>query len=373
MLLTLAAGAFRPVMWLVMEWRHCPGGICTVSGTPPEWDFTLFWVAGRLALLRDFTDIFAFANFHNYILRNFHYDPGLSPFAYPPPALLLFTPLALLPLPFAYALWVAAGTVALVAALRIAGLAWAGCFFVLLSPPFLYNLLLGQNGAFTAALLISALTLAGRGPVRAGGFAALLFIKPQMALLLPAAWAGGRRGRALIAAALAGAALVAASILAFGLAPWRMYFSTALPEMRSVMNTALPQASQPNSITGFLLLRAIGMPIEIADWFELAMLVIACIAVYIAFRREGAGLQSMAILFFCSLIVMPYGHNYDMIAYAAVLAMAIQRLGPSMAVAFLWFWPSISRDVVISFGAPLTPFVMLFAIVWARRALGHYA
>jgi hypothetical protein len=65
-----------------------------------------------------------------------------------------------------------------------------------------------------------------------------------------------------------------------------------------------------------------------------------------------------------SLLVMPYGHNYDMVAYAAVLALRAQARGPSPALAFFWFWPAISRDVVIHFAAPVTPLVILTALAW---------
>lgn len=366
MLVIVVLAALRPAAWLLLEWRHCPGGICAASGTPPEWDFAIFWIGGRLAGLRDFSDIFVFANFHQYILAHFHYDIGLSPFAYPPPVLLLFTPLALLPLPAAYALWVAGGTVALLAALRLAGLRWPGCFFVLLSPPFLYNLLLGQNGAFTAALLIAALSLAAARPVRAGWFAALLLIKPQIGLLVPAAWAGSRHWRSLAVSLLAALALTGASVLAFGPQPWRLYLAAALPEMGNVMNTAAPQFSQPNSITSFVLLRALGLSVAAATACEWLLALAACIFCFITCRRAGEKV-GVAVTVLLSLLVMPYGHNYDMVAYAAVLALRAQARGPSPALAFLWFWPAISRDVVIHFAAPVTPLVILAALAWVVR------
>jgi len=366
MLVIVVLSALRPAAWLLLEWRHCPGGICAVSGTPPEWDFTIFWIGGRLARLRDFSDIFVFSNFHQYILAHFHYDVGLSPFAYPPPVLLLLTPLALLPLPVAYGLWVVAGTAALLAALRLAGLRWLGCFFVVLSPPFLYNLLLGQNGAFTGALLIAALSLAAAQPVRAGWYAALLLIKPQIGLLVPAAWAGGRHWRALAVSLLAASVLTGASVLEFGPQPWRLYLGAALPEMGHVMNTAAPQYSQVNSITSYVLLRALGLSVNAAvacEWLYGGLFCIFCLIANRGARAETA----LAATVLLSLLVMPYGHTYDMVAYAAVLALIAQAHGPSPALAFFWFWPAISRDVVVQLAAPITPLVILAALVWVVR------
>lgn len=369
-LAVLVVGALRPAMWLVLEWRHCPGGICRVSGTPPEWDFTLFWVAGRLAWLRDFPEIFVFSRFHGFVLQNFHYDAGLSPFAYPPPALLLFTLLGQLPLPCAYVLWVGAGIVALLAALRGAGLGWAGCCCVLVSPPFLYNLLLGQNGAFTAALLIAALTLAARRPARAGGFAALLFIKPQIALLLPAAWAGGRKFRALAAAAFAGLVLVAVSILAFGLAPWRLFFLQTLPEMGAVMNAPFPQGFQASAITLFVLARVAGASVGIARLVQFASLILAALAAFALWRDERAVTDRLPLLLFLALLAMPYGYLYDMVGYAAGLALVRRNRPVSPVWALLWIWPAFARDVTGYFGLPLTPLFVLAAFIWVRYAPG---
>jgi hypothetical protein len=132
----VAVAALRPLMWIAGEWGHCTAGICVVSGTPPEWDFTIFWEAGRLALAHDFDDIFVFSKFHALIESQLHYDIGLSPFAYPPTVLLILAPLSLLPLEKAFLVWIVAGTVVLIAVLRTAGLNWLSCAMVLCKSAF---------------------------------------------------------------------------------------------------------------------------------------------------------------------------------------------------------------------------------------------
>jgi hypothetical protein len=365
MTIIVGLSALRPLFWIFQEWRHCGGGICAVSGTPPEWDFAIFWQAGRLALNHDLVDIFEFQHFRACILSHLHYDVGLSPFAYPPTALLIFAPLARLPLACAYLVWVIGGAAALLAALRAAGLTWLSCLFVLLSPPFLYNLLLGQNGALTASLLIAALLVSGSRPIWAGWFAALLLIKPQMALLLPAAWLGARRWRALASACGFVLALLALSALAFGVAAWRLHIAAAAPEMVSIMDTPAPQSSQVNSITSFVLLRALGASVAQALLAEYALAAAAFLTVLWA-ARHGDWLHGATLTILLTLLIMPYGHVYDMIPYAAVLALIAQRHGPSVPLALFWAWPAISRDVVVNLGAPLTPIVILLAIAWVR-------
>jgi hypothetical protein len=364
MVVIVVLAALRPLSWLVLEWRHCPGGVCAASGTPPEWDFAIFWIGGRLAGLRDFSDIFVFANFHVYVLTHFHYDIGLSPFAYPPPVLLLFRPLALLPLPAAYALWVAGGTAALLAALRLVGLRWSGCVFVLLSPPFLYNLLLGQNGAFTAALLISALHLAARRPRTSGVLAALLAIKPQIALLIPAAWAGARRWRALAASVLAGAALILVSVLAFGFAPWRLYVHDTLPDMASVMNAPFPQDFQASAMTVFVLARSVGASVIMARVIQAMALLAAALTALRLWRDDFGAARQLALTLLLVLLAMPYGYVYDMIPYAAALALVLQCHGVSWRWAVFWIWPAFARDVTYHLAAPVTAIVVLAAFIW---------
>ncbi len=363
-LVIVLLAALRPLSWLVMEWRHCTGGLCAASGTPPEWDFAIFWIGGRLALLKDFSDIFVFANFHHYILAHFHYDIGLSPFAYPPPVLLLFTPLALLPLPAAYALWVAGGTAALLAALRMVGLSWPRCGMVLASPPFLYNLMLGQNGAFTAALLVSALHLAARGPRTSGLLGALLAIKPQVAVLLPAAWAGARHWRALAASVLAGAGLILLSVLAFGLAPWRLYLHDTLPEMASVMNATFPQNFQVSGITVFMLARSVGASVTLARAIQAVALLAAALTAWRLRRNHFGAARQLALTMFLVLLAMPYGYVYDMIPYAAALALVLQCHEVSWRWAVFWIWPAFARDVTSHLGAPVTAVVVLAAFIW---------
>ena len=283
----VAAGAIRPLSWIVAEWRHCSSGICAVSGTPPEWDFTLFWEAGKLALARDYAGIFYFPSFQHMLALNLHYNAGPSPFAYPPPALLVLAPLALLPLPLAYGLWVGAGSVLLVMALRAAGLSWASCGFVLASPPFLYNLLLGQNGVFIGAALIASLAYLARRPRLAGALGAVLLVKPQTALMLPAALLAASCNRAILAAFCAGAVILTMSLLSFGLLPWRLYVQATLPEMRVIMDLPFPQGFQASAITLFMFARSLHLPVPVALAAQATTFLICCCLTFRIWRAGG--------------------------------------------------------------------------------------
>jgi hypothetical protein len=370
MLVIVVISALRPLTWLIAEWRDCQGGICAVSGTVPEWDFAIFWQAGRLASLYDFADIFDFSRFRDDILTHLHYDVGLSPFAYPPTALLVFAPLSHLSLGLAYSAWIIAGTFVLLAGMRAAGLRWPSCAIVLASPGFLYNLLLGQNGAFTGGLLLAALCVSRTRPLRAGLLGALLLIKPQMGLLLPAAWAGMRGWRAVLAAGIGFVATGALVIAIFGLQPWHLYVQDAVPEMTRIMNAPSPQRAQSSAITSFVLLRALGASVPAARLCLYTLTLAACAAVAWSGRRNDFT-HAIVLTILLTLLIMPYGHTYDMVAYAAALALIVQKQGPSLPFALFWAWPALARDVTVDFNTPLTPLVILLAAIWAHLSLAQ--
>ena len=152
-------------------------------------DFINSWSAGHLILSHQVADIFRPPLFlaHERAL----FDPRL-PFhfwSYPPTNLFLVWPLGFTSYMAGLALWSVAGLVALGVALRVwlretAGFDGWTFALLLLTPAAATNIGLGQNGAFSAALLIGGVALIDRRPVLAGALLGLLIFKPQIAVLL---------------------------------------------------------------------------------------------------------------------------------------------------------------------------------------------
>jgi hypothetical protein len=238
----------------------------------------------------------------------------------------------------------------------------------LLSPAYLYNFLLGQNGAFTAALLLSSLSLRTAGV--AGMLGGILANKPQLAITLPFAWLGAGRRGAIGAAAVTAAGLAAASVLLFGLAPWRLWIADTLPTMRYIMEAPFPQGFQANSITLFVLARAMGLG---AGASHAVAAVAALAALGMAFwlwRQETFNRTTrLALTLALGLLAMPYGYVYDMTGYQAILAILVIRQGISWPWALFWIWPAYARDVTDYLHAPITPLVLLASVVWLIRGV----
>ena len=191
-------------------------------------DFINSWTAGHLILSGQINDIFQPRLFLAHERALFDSRLPFHFWSYPPPNLFLVLPLGFTPYMAGLALWSVAGLVVLGVGLRAwTRVPWTWAL-LMLAPAEAVNIGLGQNGAFTAALLIGGLSLIDRRPALAGALLGLLIFKPQIAVLLPVAVLAGRRWKTLWAAAAVVVAVIALSVLAFGMQPWRGFFGPTL-------------------------------------------------------------------------------------------------------------------------------------------------
>src|SRR5204862_2503943 len=93
-----------------------------------------------------------------------------------------------------------------------------------------WNLLAGQNGFLTGALLGAGLLCLERRPILAGVFIGCLTYKPQFGILIPLALIGSREWQTLAAAAITAAVLAGISIAALGLGSWQLLPEALLPQ-----------------------------------------------------------------------------------------------------------------------------------------------
>ena len=145
-------------------------------------------------------------------------------FLYPPIALVVLRPLALLPYPAALALWTIAQLAGVTAVLRHTIGRLRPMIYLIAFPAIWYNVLLGQDGLLNTAIVgAAALALAGKRPGVAGGLMALLCYKPQLILVLPGCLLAGRQWRAIAAFALVVCGVALLSLCLDGVATWRAF------------------------------------------------------------------------------------------------------------------------------------------------------
>jgi hypothetical protein len=265
---------------------------------------------------------------------------GAWPFAYPPTFLLLVWPFGLLPLSWAYPLWTGLSAALFTyAAAHLVKPAWASMALFIV-PPFVLAASPGQTSLLVGAAMIGGFLNLERRPGVAGVlFALAACTKPQAMVVAPLVLFG--HWRAVRWAALAGVALVAASLV-FGLRLW-LEWPAAIEAFRQVA----PATDRVN-------------PSALAPGFLFAGAV-ALVGLYLAFAsRDLAGLVVGA------LCLTPYAHAYDLAPLTPVaLAWLIEhkRFGlgrGALAAALLAGFVS----------APLASLIfaaVLAAVVWRER------
>jgi len=306
-------------------------------------DFVNYWTAGHLVFTPHRLDIFTPNLFLGWERRLF--DPRL-PFhfwSYPPPALFLVAPLALFPYIAGLFAWSLAGIAALVPASRACFNDGSDRWLLVLAPAAAVNVALGQNGAFTAALLLGGLALWARRPLWSGVLLGLLIFKPQLAILLPVAVIAERRWGVMAAAGATALAVLALSTWAFGIEAWAGFFGPTLATQKIMLSLGhgpfqwmMPSAFMAGRVAGLS-----------AGWALLAQAPFTALGgwlVWRAYRSDTDNQGKAAILVAATFLASPQMFNYDLIpgAAAALLLWRRDRSATGMALAIaLWSLPIV--------------------------------
>jgi hypothetical protein len=298
------------------------GWIIDAAGTPFHTDFTSVYAAGRLALAGhaaaayDWTLHYAAENAvvpHDYA--------AYLGWHYPPPFLMVAALLATLPFAIAFLVWIAVTLPLYLASMRaVVGdkIGWliGGAF-----PCLLPNIVPGQNGLFTAALIGGTLALLPTRPILAGCCLGLLTYKPQFGILFPLLLIAGGHWRAIGAAAVSACTLALATIAVFGIAPWTEFLhwlpltSHALFAQDSPIHT---EWSKFQSV--FALVRLLGGSASLAWTLQAVLTIVVALVLCLMWRSRRVSYELKAAAAAAGvLLATPYVYLYDL----AILAVAV--------------------------------------------------
>lgn len=366
----VAIGAILGAVQLARIAELDANGISLIANKPPSWDFTNLWYAGRLAGAGQLDTLFDVERYREGLRALFAPTIDDSEWSYPPTMLLFGVVLGQLPLALAHALWTLATLALLLFVMRRAGLSRAGCALLCLSPGVLNNIAFGQNGALTAALLFGGLVAAEARPARAGLAFGLLTVKPQFGLLVPVALAAGRHWRAIAWSAAAAGALVALSLLAFGLEAWRGFAGVTQPLVRTILEAPWGEGYHANATTIFMGARRLGVGVGPAYAVQAAASLAAAAIVWRLWREPTRdALLRATTTGLLALLATPYSFSYDLVLLACAV-LAIRRAAGArydLLLAPLWLWPLVVNVVNVEIG-PLSPLVLAGAVAVALHA-----
>jgi len=326
-----ARAARRPLVyavvgvWLfipVLTWFYWPAAdSLDVQGYAIGRDFINTWAGpqlafgGRLAALFDFPAYnHAIGELFGHPLRYFH------AWVYPLHALPVLWPLGQLPYLVALALWTF-GLFAVFAAVVLrevapdkrltAGLALA-C-----APACLINVIGGQTGFLTGALLLGGILAIDRRPILAGVLFGLLTLKPHLGLVLPFALIALGAWRVIASATLTFAALIAISVALFGIGPWLDYLHVT--SAREILVFERFEGFLTYMVCSVLAAgRMLHVPYQVALAIQLAVSLPVLVAACRAVRRTADPCRRAFVLAAAAPLVSPYVFNYDLPALAAV-------------------------------------------------------
>ncbi len=284
---------------------------------------------------------------------------GIYLWCYPPAFQLLIAPLALLPYRTAFAVFSLAGFGLYLGMTRLIGWGREALLLAVAFPAVFQNFMQGQNGFLTCAILGAGLLLMDRRPWTAGAILGLLVIKPHLAILLPVLTLGTGRWKSIGGAAVSSLAVIGVSLLAFGVEPWRAFFTTLPMVGHELAAGLLPLNKTP---TLFVALIQLGVPLALAQGVQALAAVTVMGATLIAWRKAAPWPLKAGLAALGTLIALPYAFDYDLMLLAV-------PVGSRVSLALLYAAPLLVVPLWAIGHVQLAPLILIAGYVGLWRQL----
>ena len=317
--LFLFAFCVANLVWLVTA-LFTGSWLWDAAGRLISTDFLNVYAAGKLALTGAPVSAYDWPTHKQLEIQILGYDfKGYYGWHYPPFYLFVAAALATLPYAVAHAGWSAVSFLPFVAAVRASTGNNTGYLFALAAPALVANVLVGQNGFLTAALIGFVLVFLEKRPVLAGICLGLLTYKPHFGILFPVALIAAGHWRAFVAAGVTAALLALASVAAYGFEPWLAFLRWLPVTSQTFLSEGRAEIEKMQSL--FALLRTLGA----AEWMAWSAQTILSSAIAVAIwtiwrSRDHAYELKAAALGIGVLLATPYIYLYDMVTITIPIA-----------------------------------------------------
>jgi len=352
-------------------WRKTGVGLTDGDGRPIGDDFANYFSGAYLALHQRVAEIYHWHAYHAF--QEQLVGAAVSPnynYSYPPLALVLTLPFAVVPYLPAFGLWLIGGWYAFYRALRLA--TPNALLLALAAPAVFVNTYCGQNGVWTAAFLGGGLCLLERRPVIAGVLFGLQAYKPHLALMIPVALLAGRQWRAMFAAAATVAVLVLATLALAGIDGWRGFLDV-MPLLRKV-TLEEPDAAWHRNVSVFMMVSRLGAGLTAAYAAQMIAAALAAALIAYAWFNDAPAPARNAAVMFGVLFATPYLQDYDLVlgAFVAVWLMNLDTESTAatrLACASILLMPLLAVPLAKLTGLAFGPLFVVPALIPTTRAL----
>lgn len=354
-----------------LGWMLVAHGGIDPNGTPVGADFIGFWGASYALLHHGAVAVYDAATLTAGETAALGHPVGFYAFFYPPVALLLVAPLALLPYAASLIVWIAVQVGFALAIIRRTLIHRLTTRLLLAFPATFLTVFGGQNALLSAGLIGLGLLLLRRRPGLAGAVFALLLYKPHLGLMIPVALLAGRQWRALAGGVAMAAALTGITLLAFGPETWAAFLGNSR-HAGDTLNLGLVDWGKMASV--YAGSRKLGLGSAVA--WGLQGLVMAGTAATVArvWHRPGPFAAKAATLATATLLATPFLLDYDLTILAVTLAWIVQdrldngfRPYEATFLAACWVFPMLVRLIGLPLGLPIAPFFLIGLLIVAAR------
>lgn len=243
---------------------------------------------------------------------------------YPPPFLFVASLLAQLPYQVAYIGWAFATLLPYLAVMRGIVGHNVGLLLAIAMPMVFINMLVGQNGFLTAALIGGALYLIPVRPVLAGVCLGLLTYKPQYGLLFPIVLIAAGHWRVFISAAATAVVVALASLFAYGLESWLAFFHWMPQFSQAFLTEGRAPWWKLQSI--YAMVRYLGGGEPLGWAFQWVLTASVAVVLGLMWRSRVRYTLKAAALAAGTLLISPYLFMYDMMVLAIPVGFLV-RIG----------------------------------------------
>ncbi|KQI73413.1 hypothetical protein AN191_00450 [Loktanella sp. 5RATIMAR09] len=335
-------------------------------------DFINLYVGGGLIADGNITTLFSQENYLRAVREIYGETYPVHNWSYPPTMFWVALGFSFFDYFFALFLWFALGAVLLFCATRALGLSPVWAVVIFLSPAGVFNLVTGQNGFVTAALITMAFAFASQRPGLAGLNWALLTMKPHLGIVALPLLVIHRRWKTIGAGGAFFACLAGSTLVVWGAEPWQRFLTETVQQQQVVLEEwdGLLLKIMP---TVFIQGRIWGFSVTASYMLHAAF---AGLGVLLAIRawpdREATVRRSLTWFVVTTLLVLPYSFVYDWVVFQIILilwiwdpdALFVLKPGTSRLVwSLLWWLPFLSCFFALTLSFHLGPVVLAF-VLW---------